>query len=40
MVKRHATPQDKFRFSTDNFIFRSGRLVDPNGSEGKQLNLF
>jgi len=35
MVKRHATPQDKFRFSTGNFIFRGGRVIDPRGSEGK-----
>ena len=34
-MKRHATPQDRYRFSTGNFIFRSGVLIDPKSSEGR-----
>jgi len=37
MIKRHVTPQDKFRFSTGNFIFRGGRVLDPRSSEGKTI---
>ena len=32
--KRHSTPQDRFRFSSGNFIFQSGKLIDPNSSQG------
>lgn len=37
-MKRHATPQDGYRFSTGNFIFRSGTLIDPKSSEGNIIN--
>ena len=37
-MKRYPTPQDRYRFSTGNFIFRSGKLVDPKSSEGKTIN--
>ena len=37
MTKRHATPQDQYRFSTGNFIFRSGSLIDPKRSEGNKI---
>ena len=37
MVKRHATPQEKFKFSTGNFIFRGGSVIDPRSSEGKTI---
>ena len=37
-MKRRPTPQDRYRFSTGNFIFRSGKLIDPKGSEGKTIN--
>ncbi len=37
MRRRHATPQDRYRFSTGNFIFRSGSLIDPRSSEGRTI---
>ena len=37
-MKRHATPQNMYRFSTGNFIFRSGTLIDPKSSEGNIIN--
>ena len=36
-MRRHARPQDKYRFSNGNFIFRSGTLVDPGSSEGRTI---
>ena len=35
--KRNRTPQDRFKFSTDNFIFRGGSVIDPRSSEGKTI---
>jgi hypothetical protein len=37
MAKRNPTPQDKFRFSSGNFIFRSGSLIDPRSAEGRNI---
>lgn len=37
MAQRHSTPSGKYRFSSGNYIFRSGRLIDPKSSEGKTI---